>query len=256
MDPEQCLENTSATLRAAGCVSAEEEAAELIAACGGDDQLLGELVGRRSTGEPLAWLVGSVSFCTVPIQITKGVYVPRWQTEALALEAVARLPERGLAVDLCTGSGAVAAVLSHYRPQARVIGSEIDPVAAACARSNGVEVYQGDMGAGLPASIWRQVDVVTAVVPYVPTGELQFLPRDVTAYEPTRALDGGSEGTEQLVRACQLSGSLLKSGGSLLVELGGRQDLLLKPFLCDLDFHDFESHHDEDGDLRAVFCRR
>src|SRR5579862_2703335 len=118
-------------LRQAGCVAATQEAEVLVDAAGGDPDRLETLVVRRCSGEPLAWLVGSVQFCGETILVRPGVYVPRWQTEPLALEAAARLRPNGVAVDLCTGSGAVAAVLGRRRPSARVLATELDPVAAA-----------------------------------------------------------------------------------------------------------------------------
>ena len=123
-------------------MAAEEEADELLDASGGSPDRLEALVARRCAGEPLAWLVGSVTFCGETVLVQPGVYVPRWQSEPLALEAATRLPRHGLAVDLCTGSGAIAVVLSRRRPEARVVATEIDPVAVACARANGIEVYR------------------------------------------------------------------------------------------------------------------
>src|SRR3954468_2887361 len=105
------LETTIARLRAAGCIAAEDEATQLIGAAEGDRARLRDLVERRCTGEPLAWLVGAVRFCGEVVQVQSGVYVPRWQTEPMVHEAVGRLPEDGLAVDLCTGAGAIAVVL-------------------------------------------------------------------------------------------------------------------------------------------------
>jgi len=246
---------TTARLRAAGCIAAEEEAAELIRAAAGRQSRLETLLTRRCTGEPLAWLIGSVTFCGQPVLVDPGVFVPRWQSEPLALEAAARLPEHGLAVDLCTGSGAVAAVLARRRPLATVLATEIDPPAVACARSNGVQVFQGEMAAALPAAIKGAVDVVTAIVPYVPTSQLRFLPRDVTAYEPRRALDGGPGGTRWLRRAVLAAATLLRPGGSLLLELGGDEAERLRPLLLARGYQDSELHFDEDGDLRGLFCR-
>ena len=188
--------------------------------------------------------------------VAPGVYVPRPQSEPLAREAVARLPADGTAVDLCTGSGAVAVVLARRRPRARVVATEIDPRAVACARVNGIVVFQGDMEAGLPAALSRQVDVVTAVVPYVPTGELRLLPRDVVAFEPPRALDGGADGTQYLGRAAVAAARLLRPGGSLLLELGGEQAGLLAPTLTELGFSETAILSDEEGDPRALVCRR
>ncbi len=250
------LEWVTTALRRAGCVAAREEAVEVLAAARGDQHALRELVTRRSAGEPLAWLVGAARFCGLSVPVCPGVYVPRPQSEALVREAILRLPRRGLAVDLCTGSGAVAAALAHARPEARVLATEIDPVAVACARGNGVDVRAGDMTAPLPEEIRGRVDVVTAVVPYVPTGELRLLPRDVVAYEPLAALDGGADGTDLLARAAAESSGLLRPGGSLLLELGGREADLLEPLLAENGYGDVRRLCDEEGDLRGLACRR
>jgi release factor glutamine methyltransferase len=256
MGTDDDLETTTAQLREAGCVAAREEAAELVEAAGGDVARLRELVARRCSGEPLAWLIGSVRFCGETVFVCPGVYAPRRQSERLALEAVARLPEHGLAVDLCTGAGAIAVVLARRRPLARVVASEIDPLAVECARTNRVEVFEGDMTANLPAELLGQVDVVTAVVPYVPTGELRFLARDVLAYEPRRALDGGEAGTVFLVRAALEAAPLLRAGGSLLLELGGDEADLLRPVLAENGYREVELLVDEEGDPRALCGRR
>ena len=107
-------------LAAAGCVAPEEEAIELLEAAG-DSAALDALVTRRASGEPLAWLVGSVPFCGIQVKVHTGVYVPRWQTEPLARKAAAFLPEGGIAVDLCTGAGAIACVLHAMSPLSTVV---------------------------------------------------------------------------------------------------------------------------------------
>jgi release factor glutamine methyltransferase len=250
------LRRTVAVLQKAGCIAARDEAVELLAAARGDRGALHELVARRCTGEPLAWLVGWTRFCGERVLVRPGVYVPRPQSEQLAVEALARLPRRGLAVDLCTGSGAIAVVLGRRRPDARVLATEIDPLAAACARDNGLEVFVGDMTAALPDEVRGRVDVVTAVVPYVPSDELRLLPRDVVAFEPKRALDGGVDGTDLLSRAIVESVGLLRPGGSLLLELGGSEADLLAPLLAESGYRGVRRLVDEEGDLRGLVCRR
>ena len=108
----------AALLADAGFVAADEEADELLARADGDDELLDAILARRLTGEPLAWITGKVEFCGLEIRVDEGVYVPRWQSEQLALRAVERLPDGGGAIDLCTGSGAIAATLMARRPGA------------------------------------------------------------------------------------------------------------------------------------------
>jgi release factor glutamine methyltransferase len=250
------VDDVVARLRAAGCIAAEEEAADLIALADGDEALLRDLIARRCQGEPAAWLLGSVNFCGETVLVHRGVYVPRWQTEPMALEAVARLPEDGIAIDLCTGSGALAAVLSRRRPGARILATESDPVAIACALANGVEVHRCHLAEGLPDELLGLVDVVTAVVPYVPTVELQHLPHDVLTFEPLHALDGGPNGTTLLEQAIRQAAPLLRPGGSLLLEVGGNQAELLGPLLAECGFEETVAGFDEDGDLRALYCRR
>jgi release factor glutamine methyltransferase len=173
-DPQELV----ALLSGAGFVAAEEEADELLARAAGDAELLDSLVARRLTGEPLACITRYVSFCGLEIRVDPGVYVPRRQSEPLAHRAVERLPATGAAIDLCTGSGAIAKTLIASRPKARVLASDIDERAVACAAANGVEVYRGDLFAPLPRSLEGRVDVVVGVVPYVPTPALSLLPRD------------------------------------------------------------------------------
>ena len=239
-------------LSAAGCVAADEEAAELVAAAGGNADLLEELVERRLRGEPLAWITGTVRFCGLPVRVDPGVYVPRWQSEPLVRRALARLGQEGTAVDLCTGSGAVAMVLAVRRPRARVLASEVDPAAVACAAANGVDVRRGDLFAPIPGDLGGRVDVVVGVVPYVPTPALGTLPRDTLAFERPLSYDGGTDGTEVLRRAVVGAARFLRPGGALLLELGGTQHEALGD---DLRRHGFVDVHvvvDGDGDVRGI----
>lgn len=244
--------DTSARLAAGGFLAPDEEAAQLVAAAEGDGPRLEELVARRLTGEPLAWITGASMFCGLRVLVDSGVYVPRPHTEALALRAVDRLPERGVAVDACTGAGAVAMLLQHHRPNARVLATDIDPRAIACARSNGVEAMQGDLFAPVLPALRAVVDVVTAVVPYVPTAELAFLQRDTFTFESTLSYDGGRDGTRLLRRAVRASARLLRPGGVLLLELGGRQAALLERVVESAGYADLSVLSDEDGDVRGV----
>ncbi len=242
-------------LTEAGCVAADEEADALIAAAAGDPDVLEDLVSRRTGGEPIAWLTGVVTFCDVGVLVARGVYVPRSQTEPLARRAATLLPSDGVAVDLCTGSGAIAAVLAAAVPTARVLATELDGNAARCARTNGVEVFEGFLDDPLPRTLEHGVDVLTAVVPYVPTGALHLLPRDVQMFEPRLALNGGVEGTDLLVEVVRRSSLWLRPGGWLLLELGGDQAEPIGGLLEELGFERPDVMFDEDGHPRAISAR-
>jgi release factor glutamine methyltransferase len=193
-----------------------------------------------------------VTFCDVTVHVAPGVYVPRWLSEPLARQAVDRLPEDGTAVDLCTGSGAIAKVLKTYRPRARVVASDVDARATACAAANGVEVYEGDLFAPLPDELTGGVDVVVAVVPYVPTPELPLLQRDTFTFEAPLSYDGGFDGTDILRRLIRESPRFLTLGGTLLLELGGSQAGPLSDEMVRHGFGDLNILADEDGDVRGV----
>lgn len=239
-------------LATAGFLAAEEEAGELVARAAGDGVLLDAMMARRLTGEPLAWVTGTTSFCDLMIHVDVGVYVPRWQSEPLARRAAERLPVNGIAIDLCTGSGAIAATLSHLRPRARVVASDIDTRAVTCALSNGVEAYLGDLFAPLPPGLESHVDVVVGVVPYVPTPELPLLQRDTFTFESALAYDGGRDGTDVLRRVMTGSRRFLRTGGALLLEVGGDQHEALKEELTRLGYSDLAVLVDEDGDVRGI----
>jgi release factor glutamine methyltransferase len=239
-------------LERGGFVAAGEEADELLVRAAGDGALLDALVARRLTGEPLAWITGGVVFCGLEIRVDPGVYVPRWQTEPLALRAAERLPAGGAAIDLCTGSGAIARTLRARRPDARVVASDVDERAVACAAANGVEVYLGDLLAPLPRALEGRVDVVVGVVPYVPTPDLPLLQRDTFSFESPLSYDGGADGTGILRRVLAGSPRFLRPGGALLLELGGRQADLLAGDLERLGYVDVAVLIDEDGDVRGI----
>jgi release factor glutamine methyltransferase len=239
-----------------GCLDPDAEADALFRASGEGVGPIEELIARRLRGEPLAWITGSVLFCGVRIRVDPGVFVPRPHSETLARRAVSLLPAEGIAVDLCTGSGAVAAVLASAHPRAHMVATDVDPVAVACARRNGVRALVGNLEEPLPPWMLGRVDVMTAVVPYVPSEELHLLPRDVLANEPRRALDGGPHGTLVLLQAAEAAARWLQPRGTVLLELGGDQAGELGRTLTDLGLSEIRVHFDDEGRDRAVEARR
>jgi release factor glutamine methyltransferase len=251
---ERTVSTVADRLSVAGCVAAREEAEELVAASD-DASALESCVRRREHGEPLAWITGAMEFCGRVLAVDPGVYVPRRQSEALAYRAgmiLAGLGRRGLAADLCTGTGAIAVQLQTVAPDIAVIGVDLDPRAAACARRNGIPTVIGDLGRPLRS---RSFDVLTAVAPYVPTASLTYLPADVQRFEPRFALDGGEDGLEVVRRIVDDAARLLRLGGWLLVEVGGEQDVELESTLDTAGFSDVTTWADVDGDLRGLAAR-
>jgi len=243
--------DTVAALEAAGCIAAAEEAHEIIDTAS-DARHLAAMIERRVGGEPLEWIVGQLRFAGHSVLIDGGVYVPRWHTEALVERAAELLPPNGILVDLCTGSGAIAAAVAAARSDVQVVATDCDPAAVACARRNGVDALLGDLDDPLPPWLRARVDVLTAVVPYVPTAELRLLPRDVREHEPRSALDGGRDGLDVLRRVVERSVRWLRCGGWLLLELGGDQALPVCAAMQRAGFDDIRVCQDAEGDDRGI----
>jgi release factor glutamine methyltransferase len=212
-----------ARLRAAGCVFAEDEARLMIATARTPEEL-DAMVERRAAGLPLEQVLGWAEFCGLRIAVDPGVFVPRRRTEFLVQQAVALARPRDIVVDLCCGAGAIGAALAAAVDRAEVHAVDIDPTAVQCARRNVPgHVYQGDLYRPLPASVRGRVGLVVANVPYVPTGEIGFLPPEARAHEPLVALDGGADGLDVLRHVAAGAPDWLAPGGHLLIETSERQ---------------------------------
>jgi len=188
-----------------------------------------EMVRRRRAREPVAYLLGVREFYGRPFRVDKRVLVPRPDTEALVDVALARTEARSLsmrALDLCTGSGCVAITLARQRPTARVHATDISDEALAVARDNAlrlgaynVSFARGDLFEAVPASL-APFDVITANPPYIASGEIDTLDKDVRDFEPRLALDGGNDGLAVVRRIVDGAPGLLDAGGTLAVEVG------------------------------------
>ncbi|MDH6141987.1 MULTISPECIES: putative protein N(5)-glutamine methyltransferase [Kitasatospora] len=212
------------TLRAAGCVFAEDEADLLLAAARSDAELA-RMVDRRVAGHPLEHVVGWAEFCGLRIAVDPGVFVPRRRTEFLARQALGLVRTGFRTVDLCCGSGALGAVLAAA-VELELHAADIDPAATACAARNLAgrgTVWTGDLFAPLPAGLRGEVELLIANVPYVPTDRLAVLPAEARDHEARAALDGGPDGLAVLRRMAAEAPSWLAPGGALLFETSERQ---------------------------------
>ncbi len=208
-------------LRAAGCVYAEEEADLLLAAAATPDQLAA-LTARRLAGEPLEYVLGWAEFCGLRIAVTAGVFVPRQRSRLLAAQAIALTSPGATVLDLCCGAGALGAAVRAAVSDVRMVASDIDPAAVACARQNlpGVDVVVGDLFAPLPPVLRGQVDVLICNAPYVPTEAIALMPPEAREYEAPAALDGGPDGLDLIRRVAAGATGWLAPGGTVLVEAG------------------------------------
>lgn len=189
-------------LRAAGCVFAEDEAAEIRRVHGDDEKAVDAAVAARRAGIPLEQVLGVARFAGVEVEVGDGVFVPRRRAEPLIDEAVAAAPDARVVVDLGCGTGAIAAALHQRMPRAQVHGVEVDPAALRYAarngRRHGFEAHLGDWWQALPRTLRGRVDLAVAYLPHVPAARLSGIPGDYRAHEPDRAVAGGADGLDPL----------------------------------------------------------
>lgn len=232
-------------LRDAGCVYAEDEAA-LLTEAATSPRHLETLVSRRIAGHPLETLLGWAEFLGHRILLDPGVFVPRRRTEHLANTAAALLHPPATVIDLCCGSGALAAVLT--RDGIDVHATDIDPTAVTCARRNldPTHVHQGDLYQPLPEALRGRVDVIVANAPYVPTDAIATMPPEARDHEPRVALDGGADGLTIARRVTAQAPQWLRDGGHLIIETSTAQ----APHLADImHTHGLNPHITSDDEL-------
>jgi release factor glutamine methyltransferase len=207
-------------------VFAEDEAHLLVEAAKTPGELA-SLVEQRAAGMPLEHVLGWADFSGLRIAVNPGVFVPRRRTELLVRRAVAVAAPGGIVVDLACGSGAVGMAVATLVRGVALYAVDIEPTAVACARRNlgplGGTVYAGDLYAGLPGRLRGSVDVLVANVPYVPTEDVDLLPREARVHEPREALDGGPDGLDVVRRVAEAAPDWLAAGGHLLVETSADQ---------------------------------
>jgi release factor glutamine methyltransferase len=211
-------------------------------------------VRRRADGEPTAYLVGRKEFWGRPFRVDPRVLVPRPETEVLLEAALAALPEGGSALDLCTGSGVIGVTLALERAAA-VTATDLSPGALEVARENAralrasVSFLEGDLFAPVPAG--ARFDVVASNPPYVPSGELAGLQREVQR-EPRLALDGGPDGLAVLRRIVAGAPGVLAAGGTLAVEVHETHAEVLPQLCLEAGFARAEARKDLAGLPRLV----
>ena len=200
---------------------------------GAELKQLRDLVKRRRTHEPIAYLRGHREFYGREFLVDPRVLIPRPDTEALvdvALERSSHVSLSTRVLDLCTGSGCIAITLARQRPTARVVATDISEDALTVARENAyrlgaynVAFRHGDLFAALDGAsrlLSTTFDMVTANPPYIPSGDIPGLMPDVRDFEPRLALDGGTDGLDLVRRIVADAPRYLAVDGVLALEIG------------------------------------
>jgi release factor glutamine methyltransferase len=205
-----------------------------------DARAILELVRRRAAREPLQHITGVAPFRTLELAVGPGVFVPRPETEQvaqLAIDSLRGMPDaEPIAVDLGTGSGAIALAMATEVPHARVFAVENSPDAFPWTTRNFAESGAGNatLVFGDLADAFVELDGTVAVVisnpPYIPS---DAIPRDpeVRLYDPAHALYGGADGLDVVRQVSHTALRLLRPGGTLVIEHGELQGAEIRALL-------------------------
>lgn len=223
------------------------------------------LVARREAREPLQHLTGEAHFRALTLEVGKGVFVPRPETEyvtGLAIDGIRGLNvDSPKVVDLCAGSGAIGLAIATEIVDARVFAVEKSEDAYPFASRNYAriapergEVILGDLD-GAFAQLDGKVDWLISNPPYIPADMIPVYP-EVALHDPSLALYAGHDGLDVIRLVSENALRLVRIGGGLTIEHADMQGAQVRQLLLDDGWHDVQTHQDFNGRDRATTAVR
>ena len=275
MTPRDLIRNTANRFLSAGIPDPENDAALLLSYLTGrpalelrldsdsetDSALLSSFQGlaeKRMNRIPLQYLIGEAPFYRRYYIVDSRVLIPRPETELLCEWALDILKDFRYprVLDLCCGSGCIGLTIKAERPDAVVTLSDISSdalnvsAANACRLSLDVSICQSDLFSAFNGSFF---DMIISNPPYIPSDDCRWLQPEVMN-EPRLALDGGPDGCVLYRRIISSAGSVLSSGGKLLMELGINESVPISLLLSEYGFTGIEVRKDYAGIDRMILA--
>lgn len=220
-----------------------------------------ELLRRRKSGEPVAYLLGSREFYSLPIKVNRNALIPRPETELLVDLALRRLADTDTptVLELGTGSGAISCAIAHNRPNAKILATDISEQALAIARGNtkdldvtNVRFLNSDWFFSLEK---QQFDLIIANPPYVAEDD-DYLQKGDVRFEPECALVAGSAGLDCFEAIVPVAQDYLKAGAFLMLEHGPEQGQAIRKLFSRLGYENIKTHTDLAGLERVSLAQR
>jgi release factor glutamine methyltransferase len=240
--------------------------------------VLDAMVERRVARVPLQVVLGRTTFRWVDLEVERGVFVPRPETEVvagLAIEACAG-PDRSVVLEPCTGTGAITCALLSEVPGVRVVATDSDEAAVALARRNveavlvgtatppdhrpragaTAEVLAGHLLEPVSTALRGRVDVLVSNPPYLPLSDLPWMAPEVAEHDPHPALFGGEDGHEVVDELLAAAAVWLRPGGTVVLEIDDRRGEDARAAAVAAGLVDVRIEPDLTGRDRAVVARR
>lgn len=212
-----------------------------------------ETAKERASGRPLWYIIGDTDFYGYTIKVDERVLIPRPETEELVAFAAENIKSDDKVLDLCTGSGAIAIALK-LKTGATVTASDVSDGALELAAENAAQnkaditFVKSDMFEDITDSS----DIIVSNPPYIPTQDINGLEKSVKDYEPTLALDGGTDGLDYYKIIAVDGINHLNAGGKLFLEVGIGQANAVKELLEQSGFINVEIRKDISGIERMI----
>ncbi|MFC2095241.1 peptide chain release factor N(5)-glutamine methyltransferase [Candidatus Bipolaricaulota bacterium] len=219
------------------------------------------VVKQRQSGTPLQHVIGEVRFYGLRFQVDRETLIPRTETEELLDQVVKRAPrDREIrCLDLGTGTGVIAVCMARYLPKAQITAVDISPAALQVAQGN-AKLNEVEERIDFIESDWfshveGEFDFIASNPPYIRSGELKDLPKEVREHEPSVALDGGIDGLEKVRSIVGQLRAHLRPDGVVLMEIGHDQGASAKAILENIELVDVSIERDMAGRDRFVVGR-
>ncbi|MGI6206270.1 MAG: peptide chain release factor N(5)-glutamine methyltransferase [Anaerovoracaceae bacterium] len=226
------------------------------------------MIDRRAAGEPTQYITGEQEFMGLPFEVNESVLIPRQDTETLVEYAITRAGsmKSGLSIlDMCCGSGAIGVSVAANLPKAKVTACDVSEAALEVAKRNAekngvgkrVSFEHTDMfnriKRGRLVPLKGKFDMILCNPPYIPSGVIPGLQREITEHEPVTALDGGEDGLDFYRIIAAGAWQHMAKKGLLIMEIGYDQAAEVSSLLEEQNkYAEIEVHKDLAGKDRVV----
>lgn len=232
--------------------------------------VLERLVQSRLAGTPLAHLTGRQNFMGLDYILNKGDYIPRKETEFLARTAINtisenyRKEENVFVIDLCTGIGTVALAIAHHTENTRVFGSDILKTAIDAAEKNANFFSLENRASFFNANMFDafeelkgNVHVIVSAPPYISSGKVPRMPKEIADHEPKEAFDAGPFGLSIFIILISIACQYLLKNGYLIIECGlGQGEFLVERIEANSCYGSIVKIYDNSGNIRVIKAKK
>jgi len=220
-----------------------------------------EAIQRRIKNEPIAYILGKKEFWSENFIVDKSTLVPRPETELLIHKLVNIYKNRRINIlDIGTGTGCILLSLLKELYNSRGIGIDISSRAIRIAKINSKNLNLTNRAKfknfDLDKYEMAKFDLIVSNPPYIPSQEIRKLSKDITNFEPRKALDGGPDGLDLIKKIIYKSNILLKKSGILAIEIGFGQYRTVSEILNSYKFREFSKIYDNNNNVRCIITTK